>query len=102
MSALTSPRMRQILQEAAAHFDWVILDAPPMGPLADAGLLAEMADAAIFVIRAGQTQHSAVKRAIDALGRERLLGVVLNAVDRLPDEAQGAYTYISETVSNKR
>jgi capsular exopolysaccharide synthesis family protein len=91
MSALTSPRMRQILQEAAAHFDWVILDAPPMGPLADASLLAEMADAAIFVIRAGRTQHAAVKKAIDALGAERLLGVVLNGVERLPDEAHAAY-----------
>lgn len=102
MSALTSPRMRQILQEAAAHFDWVILDAPPMGPLADASLLAEMADAAIFVIRAGRTQHSAVKKAIDVLGSERLLGVVLNGVDRLPDEAQAAYTYTSETLAKER
>ena len=92
MSALTSPRMRQILQEAATHFDWVILDAPPMGPLADASLLAEMADAAIFVIRAGKTQYAAVKKAIDALGSERLLGVVLNGVDRLPAEAEAAYT----------
>src|SRR5688572_9533906 len=84
MGALTSPRMRQILQEAASRFDWVVLDAPPMGPLADARLLAEMADAAIFVIRAGRTKHAAVKKAIDTLGRERLLGVVLNGVDRLP------------------
>lgn len=92
MGALTSPRMRQILQEAASRFEWVVLDAPPMGPLADASLLAEMADAAIFVIRAGRTQHPAVKKAIDALGRERLLGVVLNGVDRLPPEAASLYT----------
>jgi capsular exopolysaccharide synthesis family protein len=92
MGALTSPRMRQILQEAASRFDWVVLDAPPMGPLADAGLLAEMADAAIFVIRAGRTQHPVVKRAIDTLGRERVLGVVLNGVERLPAEAAVLYT----------
>ena len=92
MGALTSPRMRQILQEAASRFDWVVLDAPPMGPLADAGLLAEMADAAIFVIRAGRTQHAAVKKAIDTLGRERLLGVVLNGVDRLPPDAAAIYS----------
>ena len=92
MGALTSPRMRQILQEAASRFDWVVLDAPPMGPLADAGLLAEMADAAIFVIRAGRTRHAAVKKAIDTLGRERLLGVVLNGVDRLPPDAAAIYT----------
>jgi capsular exopolysaccharide synthesis family protein len=92
MGALTSPRMRQILEEAASRFDWVVLDAPPMGPLADARLLADMADAAIFVIRAGRTKHAAVKKAIDTLGRERLLGVVLNGVDRLPAEAAAMYT----------
>jgi Mrp family chromosome partitioning ATPase len=56
-----------------------------------------MADAAIFVIRAGRTQHSAVKKAIDTLGRERLLGVVLNGVDRLPPEAAAIYAADTET-----
>ena len=38
--------MRKILDEAVNQFDWVILDAPPLGPVADANLLAEMVDAA--------------------------------------------------------
>ena len=38
IEALTSPRMRQILEEAATRYDWVILDAPPVGPTADARL----------------------------------------------------------------
>lgn len=92
MSGLTSPRMRHILEEAAGRFDWVILDAPPMGPLADASLLAQMVDGAVFVVRAGRTQCPAVQRAIDALGRERILGVVLNGVHDLPRE-QYAYSY---------
>ena len=91
ISALSSPRMRQILEEASALFDWIILDAPPMGPVADANVLAEMADAAVFVIRAGQTQHAPVKKALDALGRERVLGIVLNAVEALPADAYKLY-----------
>ncbi len=91
MGALTSPRMQSILEEAAGRFDWVILDAPPMGPMADAHLLAEMVDAAVFVIRAGQTQYPAVKKAVDALGRERLLGVVLNGVTRMPLDQYAYY-----------
>lgn len=91
MGALTSPRMKQILDEASARFDWVILDSPPMGPMADAHLLAEMADAAVFVVRAGRTQHALVKKAIEALGRERLLGVVLNGVERMPKDSYAAY-----------
>jgi protein-tyrosine kinase len=82
ISALTSPRMRRILDEAAARFDWVILDAPPIGPVADASLLAEMVDGTLFVLRAGRTQYPAVKKAIDSLGRDRLLGVVLNGADQ--------------------
>jgi capsular exopolysaccharide synthesis family protein len=87
---LTSARMRNIVEEAKAQFDWVILDAPPVGPIADANLLSEMVDGAIFVIRAGYTQCSVAKKAIDALGRERILGTILNAVEQPPD---GHYDY---------
>jgi capsular exopolysaccharide synthesis family protein len=81
MSSLTSTRMRRIIEEASKRFDWVILDAPPVGPVADANLLAEMTDAVLLVIRAGKTQYAAVQRAIDSIGRDRIVGVVLNGVD---------------------
>lgn len=99
MSGLTSARMRHILEEAAGRFDWVILDAPPMGPMADASLLSQMVDGAVFVVRAGRTQHPAVQKAIDALGRERVLGVVLNAVDHMPVEQ---YEYAYPTPEERR
>jgi protein-tyrosine kinase len=81
MSGLTSPRMQRIVREAAARFDWVILDAPPMGPVPDASLLAGMADGTLLVVRAGRTPCAAVQKAIEGLGRDRILGVVLNGVD---------------------
>ena len=81
IDALTSPRMRQILDEASTRFDWVILDAPPVGPTADARLLTEMVGGTLFVIHAGRTQCPDVLKAIESLGREQILGVVLNGVD---------------------
>ena len=81
MSSLTSDRMRRVIEEAASRFDWVILDAPPVGPIADANLLAAMTDAVLLVIRANHTQHASIQRAIDSLGREKIFGVVLNAVE---------------------
>jgi receptor protein-tyrosine kinase len=81
MGLLTSERMRQVVQEAALKFDWVIIDTPPVAMLPDAGLLGAIADMAVLVIRAGSTPHSAIQRAIDALGRDRLMGVILNRVD---------------------
>lgn len=78
IEALTSPRMREILDEAKSRYDWVILDAPPVGSTTDARLLSQMVSGTLFVIRAGLSQYDAVRRAIDTLGRDQLLGVVLN------------------------
>jgi capsular exopolysaccharide synthesis family protein len=82
MSGLTSDRMQRLISEAAATFDWVVIDTPPVVLLPDANLLAAMVDGAILVIGAGKTPHKLITRAIDALGRTKILGVVLNRVDR--------------------
>jgi protein-tyrosine kinase len=94
MSGLTSDRMRAIVREASERFDWVIIDTPPLTMLPDAALLAGMIDVAVLVIKAGETPFQLVQQAIDALGRERVIGVVLNRVDErdMPTEyAAGRY-----------
>jgi Mrp family chromosome partitioning ATPase len=78
MSALTSARMRQILDDAAAHFDFVVLDTPPIAPIVDSSLLAPLADAVLLVVRAGCTSYATLQKTVEAIGRERILGVVLN------------------------
>jgi Mrp family chromosome partitioning ATPase len=78
MDGLTSDRMRRILDEASRRFDLVILEVPPIGPVPDAGLLASMVDAVLFVVRAGVTPHGQLQKAIEAVGRDRIFGVVLN------------------------
>ena len=82
MSALTSDRMRELVVQAAATFDWVIIDTPPVALLPDANLLAAMADGALFVVRSGLTPHISIQRAIAALGRDHILGIVLNRVHK--------------------
>ena len=79
--------MKRIVADAASRFDWVIVDSPPVGVLADAHLVSETVDAAILVVRAGVTRFPDLEAAADTLGRERILGVVLNAVD--PTEIRG-------------
>jgi protein-tyrosine kinase len=81
MAGLTSERMRRLLEEAKQSFDWVILDTPPVMLLPDAHLLASMVEGAVLVVRAGSTPHELVKRSADAIGRSRILGVVLNRAD---------------------
>jgi capsular exopolysaccharide synthesis family protein len=81
MSVLTSSRMRTVLDEAREKFDWVIVDTPPLGLLPDAHLLARMVDGTVLVVAAGCTSYQSAARAAELLGRNRILGVVLNRVD---------------------
>ena len=74
-----------------AQFDWVIIDTPPVGLMPDANLLAAMVDAAFVVVHAGRTPYPLVKKAVDAIGLERVLGVVLNRAER--SAAAAAYNY---------
>jgi protein-tyrosine kinase len=91
MSGLTSDRMCRLLTQAAAVFDWVILDTPPVGLLPDASLLADSVDGVLLVVRAGKAPFALVKRTIDAISHERILGVVMNAVDYAHDRNAGGY-----------
>ncbi len=94
MSGLTSHRMKRVLREAASLFDWVVVDTPPVGLLPDANLLAAMVDAILLVIGAGATRLKPITRAIEALGRDRIIGVVLNrADDREVAAGYGYYGY---------
>jgi protein-tyrosine kinase len=81
MGSLTSSRMRRVIADACSRFDWVVVDAPPVGTVSDASILAEMVDASLLVVRAGQTDCALTQKAIDSVGRERILGVVLNGAD---------------------
>jgi protein-tyrosine kinase len=91
LAALTSDRMGQIIADAGARFDWVIVDAPPVGVLADARLVAESVDAALLVVRAGVTRYPDLEAAADTMGRERILGLVLNAVDEIEIRGEDYY-----------
>jgi len=82
MAGLTSERMAAIVKEAASRFDWVLLDTPPIGLISDAQLLSGLVDGVLLVVAAGSTDHIAVSKTVKALGRERILGVVLNRVEQ--------------------
>jgi len=80
MAGLTSQRMQRLLAEARETFDWVIIDTPPVTLLPDANLLAGMVDVAVLIVKAGSTPFNLVNRAIDAIGRSKTVGIVLNQV----------------------
>ncbi len=79
--ALTSDRMRVLLEQSAATYDWVLIDAAPVGFMPDAQLLARLTRAVLFVIAANSTPNQLVSRAIAQIGPECVIGTVLNCVE---------------------
>jgi capsular exopolysaccharide synthesis family protein len=92
IGALTSERMRRLIEEAREVFDWVILDTPPVGLLTDAALLTSMADGVVLVVKAESTSYDMVNRAIDLIGRDRVMGVVLNRATEMPHRSSYDYS----------
>ena len=92
MSVLSGARVARVLEEARARFEWIIIDTPPVALLTDAHLLSSQVDAVILVVQAAKTPLPAIKKAVDAVGRDRILGVVLNRLDHgTPDAAYEYY-----------
>jgi len=75
--------MSNILDQLRQHFDYVIVDSPPIIPLVDARALAEIADRVVLTIRWDSTPQDVVAQALEALAPtyDRLLGTVLTRVD---------------------
>jgi len=92
MSGLTSDRMRRLIAEAASAFEWVIVDSPPVGLLPDASLLSAIVDGVLLVVRAGKAPFSLVKRTVESISHDRILGVVMNAIDTAHDRNAGGYS----------
>jgi capsular exopolysaccharide synthesis family protein len=91
LSALTSDRFATLLQDCAAAFDWVLLDAPPVGLMPDGSVLARLTKAVVFIIAAGMTPHKVIESAIAELGRDCIVGIVLNRIDE--QELPSAHHY---------
>ena len=74
-----SERWGEVMEELTPHFDWILVDSPPLIPLTDGVSLAKKCDASILVVRAERTPREMVKEALSLLGKKHVLGVLFNA-----------------------
>ncbi|HYP54529.1 MAG TPA: CpsD/CapB family tyrosine-protein kinase, partial [Pyrinomonadaceae bacterium] len=88
---LSGPRFQAVLREARTMFDYVVVDAPPLGIFTDAAVLIDRADGAVIVARSGRTRYAALERLLEPLPRERILGVVLNGANEQFDDKDYYY-----------
>ena len=84
-------RIEKLVAALSPHFDWILIDSPPVLAVTDAVELARAADGVLLVARAEHTPFDVAQRAQAAFSNSRILGFVLNAVKDTPPS--GAYNY---------
>ncbi len=80
---LCSPRLENAVKGMRLMFDWVIIDSPPVLPLADASRLVPLSDTVLLVIWANKTPAGLINQAIQMIGRGTICGAVLNRVPQI-------------------
>jgi succinoglycan biosynthesis transport protein ExoP len=70
--------MRRALDTLRTRFDRILIDMPPVAPLADVHILSPIVDGLLMIVRAGVTPKPAIEQALSGLDAAKVLGLVLN------------------------
>ena len=85
LEAMQSGRLAGLMDQLVSWFDWVIIDSPPVLPLADTSVWMRISDGALLIARQGITERKQLKRAIEAIEPSKLLAAVLNCSETSTD-----------------
>lgn len=88
---IAGDKFRSFLKESRQSFDVVLLDTPPLIPVADTLALRDQTDAFVFLYRVGFTPHALFRQAVDDIGEKQVLGVILNGVEPHKDRYYQKY-----------
>ena len=102
-SLLQSDCASQLIEGlSSSAFSWILFDSPPSIPIADILVLRAQTDATLLVARAGQTPREAIEESIQNLGRDHILGIILNGVEGLDRAYSTYYGYYAHGNSDTR
>jgi capsular exopolysaccharide synthesis family protein len=92
---LSSKRMERLLTELRGKYDIIIIDTPPILAVADAQIMSTLCDGVVLVLASGQVKRELAVKSKEALviAKARILGVVLNKMDRKNAESYYYYYY---------
>ena len=79
---LKSPRLAALMDELRRRYDYVLVDTPSALPFPDVGILRDLVDGFIVVVRANRTPREQLQDTMAVLGRQRTLGLIFNDDDR--------------------
>ena len=79
LELMQSGRVVDLLDRLGNVFDWIIIDCPPVIPLADTSFWMKVTDGVLLVVREGVSEQRPLKRALEIIDHSSLLGVVVNS-----------------------
>jgi capsular exopolysaccharide synthesis family protein len=88
---LAGEKFKSFLQEIRSSFDMILLDTPPVLPVADTPTIRDRTDGFLLVYRVGVTPHTMLRQAMEELGEKNVLGAVLNGVEVASDSYYRKY-----------
>ena len=91
---LSSRKMRDLLEILKDQYDLILIDAPPVLPLSDMNVFEEVVDGIIMIVRAEKTSKSALVKAINVLETDKIIGIVLNDVQKNSSQYVYKYKYV--------
>jgi capsular exopolysaccharide synthesis family protein len=96
-AVLKLPRFRALLQEARQHYDYVVVDAPPLLPFADCRLIEPLMDGFLVVVAAHKTSPKRLAQALCVMDPAKLVGLVFNKDDHLASHYDHTYRYYTQS-----
>jgi capsular exopolysaccharide synthesis family protein len=82
LELLQSGKLSAMMEPLTTWFDWIIIDSPPVMPLADTSVWMRLADGILLVVRQGITEKRQLQRGLDALEPKKMIGALLNGSKR--------------------
>jgi capsular exopolysaccharide synthesis family protein len=78
LELMQSGKLAALMDQLAAWFDWIVVDTPPVLPLADTSVWMRMADGVLLVARQGITEKRQLQRGLEVIERSKLIGALMN------------------------
>jgi capsular exopolysaccharide synthesis family protein len=85
LELLQSGRLSSLMDQLTALFDWIIIDSPPVLPLADTSVWMRLADGILLTTRQGTTQRRQLQRGLEAVESKKLIGALVNSSKHAAD-----------------
>jgi capsular exopolysaccharide synthesis family protein len=82
LELLQSAKLAAIMDQLTTWFDWIIIDSPPVMPLADTSVWMRQADGILLVLRRGTTEKKHLQSGLDAIEGKKLIGALLNGSNK--------------------